>query len=222
MIPPVLHQVWVGGPLPDHLAGYTAGLRAMHPDWEYRLWDEAAVAQLGLINQHLWDDADRLAGQYAGQFRSDVARLEILWRLGGVYVDTDCEARRPLDPLLDDLCFLGWEVEGVWVNNAVVGAVRGHPLLQQLVAQLPAHVRRFRPPARPNRMSGPRYVTPRARAAHVTLHPQHFFYPYLHDELHRDAEPHPDSYLVHHWDNARKRKGHPRSWTSHPLTPSEG
>jgi mannosyltransferase OCH1-like enzyme len=218
VIPNLLHQVWVGPPMPDHLARYTVAWAQLHSDWQIHLWDEHNLPPLH--NQWLYDHADEFVADltprhnrvgYAGQLRSDIVRYEILYSHGGVYIDVDCEPRRRLDPLLDDLCFLGWEETNVWANNAVMGSVPGHPFLAALIEHLPAHVIAHRG-HRPNVLSGPRFVTAMlAQAGNgVTVHPRSYFYPYGHGELHRHAEPFPDAYCVHHWENARRKRKAPR------------
>lgn len=206
MIPATLHHVWVGGPVPAHLWAWREAWRDLHPTWECRLWREREIVELGLVNRDLFDRADEIAGRYAGQLRGDIARYEILAAFGGVYVDFDCEPRRPFDDLLDVPAFVGWEIEHVWANNAVIGAEPGHPLLDALIERLPANVARHRG-SRPNVLSGPRFLTPiLADFPDVTVHPRVAFYPYGHDELDRAGEVFPDSWCVHHWQNARNRR----------------
>ena len=60
---------------------------------------------------------------------SDVLRYEILSRHGGVYVDTDVECLRSLEPLVDDAsAFAAYARPGL-IGSAVVGAVPGHPAI---------------------------------------------------------------------------------------------
>jgi mannosyltransferase OCH1-like enzyme len=91
MIPRTLHQIWIGPrPVPRR---WTESWRRLHPEFEYRLWDEAAIDAFGLANLAVY----RRYGEaeiYDGA--ADVARAEILHRFGGVYVDADSEALRPL------------------------------------------------------------------------------------------------------------------------------
>lgn len=207
-IPRRLHFIWLGPPMPDHLAAYIVSWRDLHPDWDHHLWTEHELRWLA--NQSLFDHAEDHT-PHVGQFRADIARYEILHRLGGVYVDCDFEARRPIDDLLDVGCFAAWEIDDVWVNNAILGATPGHPFLADLIDGLPANVTRTRG-KRPNVMTGPQYLTPvyRRHADTVTVHPSRCFYPYLWNELHRAGEDFPDAYAVHHWENARRRRGVPR------------
>lgn len=210
MIPTTVHRLWTGPPMPDHLAGYVASWTEHHPSWTSRLWTDADDWSW-LANYDLWQRAPELFPRNVGQFRADVARLELLHRDGGVWADTDMECLRPLDPLLAEAgdLFLAWEQEPLWVNNAVMGAVPGHPLLAELIDALPASVAARRPGDRPNRVSGPQFITPHVRAqpaGTVRVYPARMFYPYLWSELDRQGEHFPDAYTVHHWHNRRTNR----------------
>lgn len=206
MIPRLMHFVWVGPPMPRQFASWVAGWRALHPTWDVRVWGDDDL--LWLRNRALFDAAERLAPGSEGQFRSDVARYEVLWRHGGVYVDCDFEALRPIDDLLGVDCWAAWETDDVWINNAIIGATPSHELMHGLIARLPHNVKAKRG-KRPNHLSGPRFFTPLARRHDITVHPSRLFYPYRWDELDRAGGDFGDAYAVHHWNNARKRQGRP-------------
>lgn len=202
MIPRVFHSVWVGDPMPVHLEAYLATWVKVNPGWEHRIWREDDLGWL--TNQALFDNAEWHTAR-VGQFRADVARYEILHRFGGVYVDCDFEARRPIGDLLVDVdCFAAWETEGVWINNAILGAAPGHPLFAELIRRLPGNVAR-RSGKPPNVVTGPQFLTPIARRHKITVFPAETFYPYLWNELERGDEEFPDAYAVHHWENRRSR-----------------
>lgn len=204
MIPYVIHHVWVGGEMPPRLDAYVESWRHHHPAWEHRVWGNDSFGWLD--NQSLFDDAESHTSS-VGQFRSDIARYEILWRFGGVYVDTDMECLKPLDPLMDVEAFVAWETDDVWVNNAVIGACPGHPLIAACIERLPLSVRE-NAGARPNKLTGPQMLTPLVVGRDdVTIHDAGMFYPYRWDELDRQGEDFSGSFAVHHWDNARKRRG---------------
>ena len=78
----------------------------------------------------LWDvdrDID-LSGLYVAQ-RADFIRAFLLARYGGLWVDSDCVAMKPLSPLLDLLGtheFLGYVIpEGEWISYAFIGSRPG-------------------------------------------------------------------------------------------------
>ena len=181
MIPHTFHSIWVGDPMPDHLAAYVASWVDVNPGWTHRIWGEADLDWL--TNQSLFDEAEKHTTS-VGQFRSDIARYEILHRFGGVYVDCDFEALAPIAGLIADAdCFAAWETDGTWINNAIMGATPGHPLLLELIAKLPDNVRRNRG-KRPNILTGPQLLTPLMRSREdVTIFPSSMFFPYRWDEL---------------------------------------
>lgn len=207
-IPKVIHQIWVGGSVPERFDAYRRSWRRHHPDWEHRLWHDGNLPELR--NRRLFDQAARFVpAANVGQFRADIVRYELLWLYGGVYVDVDFEALRPIDPLLgpDVECFAAWEVQDVWVNNAVMGAARAQPFIGRLVDKLPWSAARSRGQT-PNRLSGPQYLTPlyRRHPAGVTVFDKEMFYPYLYSDIGTAKEhpPWPDTaYAVHHWANSR-------------------
>ena len=201
--PPVimmLHQMWVGPEMPAWIPPLIETWLTLHAHWDYRLWTEPP----SLHNQQLWDDAEELSSA-PWQFRSDVARYEILHRFGGVWVDVDMECLRPIDDLVAP-AFLGWEVQGRWANNAIMGAEPGHPFLAEAIDHLPRSAMRKGSNAM---KSGPRFITPIAKRHQVTIYDQGIFYPYAHNELHRSGEHFPDAYTVHHWHNQRRLREMP-------------
>lgn len=191
--------------MPTHLEAYGETWKQHHPGWQFQLWTEENLPELR--NQRLFDQAEDIAPNNVGQFRSDIARYELLHEVGGCYVDADMECLKPIDALISGVeCFAGWEVQNRWINNAIVGSVPGHPFLDDLIRGLPANVRR-RMGSRPNRLSGPGYVTPvyRRHAKRVTVFRQEIFYPYGFADVGTDREhgSFPNSYAAHHWENSR-------------------
>ena len=127
MIPHIVHQIWLGdSPLPAEFEGYRESWARHHPQWEIRFWTETNLPE-GLrpeVYELLRHPVER----------SDILRLELLLREGGVYVDTDFECLRPLDPLLGGVDFFCAYLKEGRVNNAIIGAVPGHPLPARMLA----------------------------------------------------------------------------------------
>lgn len=194
--------------MPGHLVAYGETWRSQHPGWDHILWTDDMLPPLR--NQRVFDAAERLAPRNIGQLRADVVRYELLEQFGGVWIDCDMECRRPIDPLADVECFAGWESQGVWVNNAILGAEAGHPFIRALVAGVERSVVVNRG-KRPNVMTGPQYLTPiyRLHADEVVIYPKDYFYPYLWSELDRGDEAFPDAWAVHHWGNRRNKVRQP-------------
>jgi hypothetical protein len=125
LIPRVFHQIWVGpDPFPETYARYQQTWLDRHPGWELRFWTEENLPD-GLRRP---EAAEKLR---APAERANVLRLELLWRFGGVYTDTDFECLRSIEPLIQDAeLFISLAKPGR-VNNALMGSVAGHPLLDE-------------------------------------------------------------------------------------------
>jgi inositol phosphorylceramide mannosyltransferase catalytic subunit len=129
-IPRIFHQIWVGpDPLPDELAAYRETWARHHGDWEHRLWTE----------ENLPGDLERTESYEllrAPAERADLIRVELLYRLGGVYVDLDFECLRPIDPLIEDVDFFMGYRKPRRPNNALIGSVAGHPILAEAIRDI--------------------------------------------------------------------------------------
>jgi mannosyltransferase OCH1-like enzyme len=194
--------------MPGHLLEYVQTWRHHHPSWEMALWTEQNLPMLR--NDHYFRHADRYAPGSEGQLKADLARYEILHTLGGVWVDADFECLKPIDRLLEGVeLFAAWEEQGVWVNNAILGSVPQHPLLNDMIMLAPRAIEDNQG-QRPNAMTGPQLLTKVYKAQYretpgVSIFPQRQFYPYSYRELDRADEDFPWAHAVHHWHNARKR-----------------
>lgn len=130
MIPRIFHQIWVGpSALPDEYGEYQQSWLEHHPGWELRLWtednlpDEPARPEV----------RDKLR---APAERSDILRLDVLHRFGGVYIDTDFECRRSIEPLIEGLDFFTAYLKPDRINNAIIGAAPGHAFLRRALDEL--------------------------------------------------------------------------------------
>jgi mannosyltransferase OCH1-like enzyme len=130
VIPRVFHRIWLGpDPMPEEYVRLGETWKRNHRDWAHHLWAETNLPT-DLERHEVYELLRRPAE------RADILRLELLHRLGGVYVDADLESLQPIDPLLDDVsCFLG-SLDSGRVSNAIMGAVPGHPLLARAIAEL--------------------------------------------------------------------------------------
>jgi hypothetical protein len=124
MIPRKLHYVWVGGAVPPPVQRYIESWRRHNPDYEIVHWGEHNI-DLSL--------GDGFVGRALQERKwakvADAVRLWAVREQGGIYLDTDMEVVRPLDPLLEHACFFGFQLkhsDADWVCNAAFGAEPGH------------------------------------------------------------------------------------------------
>jgi hypothetical protein len=109
--------------------------QAAHPEWTCKVWREADLRSLKMVNRRLFD-ALLKAGTWHGA--ADVARLEILYQLGGVYVDIDSRPLTPLTgaPFMSADVFAGYEPVPSMpgrVANGTIGAVPGSEAIRTAI-----------------------------------------------------------------------------------------
>lgn len=126
MIPKIIHYCWFGkGELPQSVEKCIISWKKYCPEYEIKRWDESNW-DVGRFQytQQAYD-----AKKYA--FVSDVARLDIIYREGGVYLDTDVELIKPLDSLLVYSAFLGMESPGMLNTGLGYGAIKGNKIIKE-------------------------------------------------------------------------------------------
>jgi mannosyltransferase OCH1-like enzyme len=130
VIPRTIHQIWIGpDPLPDDQGPWIESWKRHHPGWEHRFWTEETLPDDPIRPEVL----DRLRHPVE---RADILRLEILYRHGGVYVDTDLECLRPIDDLIAGESFVGVNLKPGRATNTMIASAPGHPLLEKALASL--------------------------------------------------------------------------------------
>ena len=100
-IPKIIHYFWAGGkPIPDALLGYMESWKKYCPDYEMMCWDEDSND----FRSHPFMAQAYDAKMWA--FVSDYARLDIIYKMGVIYLDTDVELTKNWDQLLYHNAFL--------------------------------------------------------------------------------------------------------------------
>ena len=95
----------------------------LHPDWEFRTWyDEDEYPYVGSY----------LEKCPAGAFRADFIRLDVVYRFGGIYLDSDVMLIKSLDDLLQHDFWNAGEVARSF-GNIAFGAVPNHPAIKATI-----------------------------------------------------------------------------------------
>lgn len=187
MIPHIIHRIWLGSdPMPEEFRRYGETWREHHPDWDMPLWTDENLPELSC--------AEAIArGRNWGE-RTDLLRYELLRQRGGVYVDTDCECLRSIEPLLEGVTLFAAEHYPGKLGTALIGATPGHPAMARAVSEGAAAVGTRDYP----HTTGPPFLTRLlGEFPEATIFPRELFYPYKWNEEPRDS--YPDAYAVHHW-----------------------
>lgn len=125
-IPKIIHYCWFGGNMPTKFEKYINQWRKKCSHYELKLWNE---------NNFDLDSAEYLkkavkAGRWA--FVADYVRLEVLYKYGGIYLDTDVELLADFDSLLDQKLVFGFETSRQ-INGAIIMAEKGNPFIREVL-----------------------------------------------------------------------------------------
>lgn len=128
-IPKIIHYCWFGGKEKPELAVKCLKSWRKHcPDYEIKEW-----------NEHTFNLADvppyvkEALEEKRWAFVSDYVRLRVLVEEGGVYMDTDVEVLRSLDPFLHHTAFAGFEAE-TRVQTGLLACEPGFPLFREFLS----------------------------------------------------------------------------------------
>jgi mannosyltransferase OCH1-like enzyme len=85
-IPKIIHQIWIGPKsLPNKYKNWMKSWIKFNPEYKYILWQDKDIERLKMINHQKYKEAKNPG------IKSDIARYEILYLYGGIYIDTDFE-----------------------------------------------------------------------------------------------------------------------------------
>ena len=151
-IPKIIHQIWIGNSKPPKLNSLYMDTCKMD-GWKYKLWSDEDlnkknfpltfdliqdIVQVGKLDKKLNKKLAQIA---------DLMRLEILYRNGGVYIDTTAECLKNLDNLLnhknykfvvsnEDPC--GFECKNsygkYYISNSFIASTKGNQILKNLLS----------------------------------------------------------------------------------------
>lgn len=114
MIPKVIHYCWFGeNPIPADNKKCIRSWKKFCPDYEIVEWNENNYP---IDRAPLYVRQAYQCGKWA--FVTDYVRLQIIYDWGGIYLDTDVEIIKPLEELLQNKAYFGFE-DGKHINTGL-------------------------------------------------------------------------------------------------------
>lgn len=130
MIPKRIHYCWFGrGEKPKLAQKCIASWKKYMPDYEIIEWNEDNFD----VSYNAYTKMCYEQKKYA--FLTDYLRLVIVEEQGGIYFDTDVEAVRSFDDLLEHLAFFGFENNQFVNTGEGFGAEAHNPVVQQMLKE---------------------------------------------------------------------------------------
>ena len=201
MIPKIIHYCWFGGKeKPEDVTKMIASWKKHCPDYEIKEWNETN------FNIHLNRYTEEAYQQKKWAFVSDVARLWALVHEGGIYMDTDVEVIRPLDNLLANKAFIGFEGTQ-WIGTNLMGTEPHNAFLQAFLEDY-NHRNFINPDGTLNQTTNVEEITFRFLSQHnlerngkqqqagdFTIYPTDYFSPY--DYINGKVRTTANTYSIH-------------------------
>jgi inositol phosphorylceramide mannosyltransferase catalytic subunit len=206
IVPKKIHQIWLGSAFPNKYKKFQESWKQINPDFEYYLWTDDNVRDLGLYNIESYLATDNYG------VKSDLARYEILHKFGGIYVDTDFECLKPLDARLLSCSFLSGQgfSYSPEVFNGILIAAPGDKFMELIIDNIPACPGHLSP-METLAYCGSLYVTKllwthHERFNNLAIMPSQYFYPWpnykLNDSENRYQWITSESFAIHHWETS--------------------
>jgi mannosyltransferase OCH1-like enzyme len=99
VIPKIIHQIWIPNKesLPDNMKVWSESFLKYNKEYDYILWDDQTISEH--FDLELIYNKYDLKEQHPA-LQSNILRLLLIQKFGGLYFDTDCECFSSLDDLL--------------------------------------------------------------------------------------------------------------------------
>ena len=127
-IPKTIHYCWFGrGEMPSLSVKCIESWKKYCPDYNIVCWNE--------------DNFDISSNRYAKEaydakkwaFVSDYVRLKVLYEEGGIYLDTDVELLKPIDDLIEDGGYMGFDDNGLISTGLGFACEKGNELVGMIL-----------------------------------------------------------------------------------------
>lgn len=205
-IPKVIHYVWVGGkPLPPFQKKCIASWQKYLSDYEIKEWNENNFD----ISANRYCREAYEAGKYA--FVSDYIRIAVLYRYGGIYMDTDVEVIQPFShEFLECEAFGGYETPET-ISTGIIGSMPNQRMFHEILGFYD-NASFYREDGTYNTVTNVHTITQIAKkhgfipdntqktVSGVTLYPQTYFSPLSHDSDESCFSE--NTYTIHHFSGS--------------------
>jgi len=202
-IPKIIHQIWIG-PRPAPIKWIQSWLNYIkkYPNYQYKLWTQPELEKFPMINKHLYQ---REIKPYA---KADIARYEILYKYGGIYIDADIIwlGDKSFDTLLEESQSTGFFAgmgSKVYLGNSLFGCSMGSPHIKAVIDRVKST---YRNNLRNKvwKRTGPKQFSKALIKRNITIFPKQYFYPKswqknnIHLSIQQIKMKSPNSYTFHY------------------------
>ena len=203
MIPKIIHYIWLGGkPKPAIVNICILSWREKNPDYTIIEWNESNLDIEKLAKENKFFAECRKRQMWAHM--TDYIRLNLLYEIGGIYLDTDMLVLKSLDELLGDTAFMGKENCRNEISCGIMGFIKGNEFLKAVVEFYHGEIWRKNIWTIPQILT---YVFEKSTAKpSLRIYDRDYFYPYPYDTVFDPNFITERSYTIHWWTESWNRK----------------
>lgn len=201
MIPKIIHHVWPGDdPFKEKFHRFRRTWMQHHPDWTFYFW---RLDNLPDDIKTIFNNIPNIS-EYNVTVKSDILRLLVVNKFGGIYVDTDMECLKPHDEFLNLEFFSGYESQDEIICPSLFGAVpkskvTGHILAKTLKSIKETPIEELNKSPNFSVQVYSKALLDYVDNKMVVVYPTHYFYPVHYTERENIKRDAPDSYAKHWW-----------------------
>lgn len=131
MIPKKIHYIWLGGRNLTQLSHMCINTwKEKLPEYEIIEWNEKNLDLDKIAKENRFFAECRKRNLYA--YMADYLRLRILYKEGGIYMDTDIQVVKPFEDLVDTDLLIGHASYGK-IGTGFIGCEKGSPIIKRLL-----------------------------------------------------------------------------------------
>lgn len=194
MIPKTIHYCWFGkNKKSDLILRCIESWKANCPDYKIIEWNEENFN----VESHQFTKFAYQNKKWA--FVSDFARFDILYKEGGIYLDTDMFLTKNLDGLLNNDFFSAYEDE-TFISCGAIGAIKENILIKKCLDYYNKNTNTLTPV--PKILTECYNDLPEQEKINIKIYPKNYFYPFNQFEIKNfngNNAPQ-ESYGVHLWN----------------------
>ena len=128
-IPKILHFIWLGNnQFPSNYYLFLNSWIEKYNDFIFCFWNDDNI--FDLFNQSIFNDSLTYAQ------KSDIARYEILYHYGGIYIDSDLYSIQNIEHLLDNIDFFSGFESDEFIAIGIMGFNKHNKYLKNLILNI--------------------------------------------------------------------------------------
>lgn len=210
LIPKIIHAVWIGDKsLPVDSVRYLKSWSEKHDGWGRWIWSDRGLSVEGWESKDI-NELDMSLKDLYLKFtkqarRSNIARLEIIKKYGGVYIDCDIICQKNIEYLIDGLDSFGHKYFGhkygkyeESINNAFFGSTKENKFIDLNLLMIKNKENNYK--NLDNEPFGPIIMTEVKKIHDIYSFEPWVAAPYNWLEKEKSRLNYPEAFCIHKWD----------------------